>query len=678
VEKRQMKFYRSTNENAQSVPNGLAVPVDAVAVEKLYEMLLDRPVGDDIFVQSLVERQYSIGALIKDILGSEEFRIKADKIGAEKKKSAFNPLKFRVPDSLSVTDVEIRRVLAVGSCFLETWVGNIRSLAPGCEVDLFLFGTEMPVLPPHPVEEYQFQIVQLPLRFLLPDLAFTRLDPTKYEEYEALFLHTVNAMHVMMDGMMRWSRDLGLLTFVFSLVTPQQHLISRFMPLYDLRNPIYFIDRLNEEIERYVAEYSNAYMFDINQILSSYGKMRIQDDVITVFNHGAFLGDYDYDQDGYRIEPPVRSSEAYGMQVHDLLIAAWNEMVSMYRSVRQVDMVKLVVVDLDDTLWRGSVGDMDINNPLPPDGWPVGFWEALITLKNRGVLLAIISKNDEHRVAEAWHHVTRGFIRLEDFAIRRINWEPKSQNMAEIIEYVNILPRNIVFIDDNPVQRSEIKALYPDIRVMGGTPSFWRQALLWSSETQFPEITTESAARTAMVQAQVVREGDRRRMSNEEFLGTLGVKIRRLTITDVSDPRFGRALELINKTNQFNTTGERWTHEECLTAFAEGVAFHAFEVSDRFTDYGLVAVLIVDQQGIRQFVMSCRVMGLEIEKAAAISIANDFGTLGHDIMHCRMIVTDRNLPCREVYAGIGGVAEGGDWIFDVSSQRPFPAHIEMT
>ena len=178
----------------------------------------------------------------------------------------------------------------------------------------------------------------------------------------------------------------------------------------------------------------------------------------------------------------------------------------MLRTIRQTDMVKLVLVDLDDTLWRGVAAEAAEVSSTASEGWPLGFAEALMFLKSRGVLLGIVSKNDEDRVREIWRRIYGTRIRLEDFAAVKINWRPKAENIEEILAEVNLLPNSVVFIDDNPVERAAVKAAFPEIRVLGPNPYLWRRILLWSPETQVATITSESAARTEMVQKQVQRE----------------------------------------------------------------------------------------------------------------------------------------------------------------------------
>jgi FkbH-like protein len=293
---------------------------------------------------------------------------------------------------------------------------------------------------------------------------------------------------------------------------------------------------------------------------------------------------------------------------------------AMYRTVSQVDMVKLVLVDLDDTMWRGVLAEGAEVNTGTREGWPLGFAETLLTLKRRGVLLGIVSKNEETRATEILRQVHGGQLTVSDFAIHRINWRPKADNIEEILGEVNLLPRSVVFIDDNPVERASVKAAFPDMRVIGENPYLWRRILLWSPETQVASITAESASRTAMVQAQVEREQQRKQLTRDDFLASLDVNLTLTEVASLSHQDFPRLLELINKTNQFNTTGQRRTFQECDDFIGRGGRFWTMRVQDRYTSYGLVGVLATLDNSITQFVMSCRVVGLDVEFAAVAGL----------------------------------------------------------
>ncbi|MBV9859807.1 MAG: HAD-IIIC family phosphatase [Alphaproteobacteria bacterium] len=647
-------------------------------VEELFLAILKRPVNSEEYKKELVARRYTIRQLLYELRASEELRlgVRAE-IEAWDKQRALRSVFFRVPQDLVVEKTAVRRILIVGSCLSVEWENWIRSTDTPCQSDLYLVTSELPEKPAQPIDAYDFQVVQMPLRVGLPDGAFARLSQTDVAGHEKLFEHAVNVMRHMLQIAMRWNRQHGILTFVFPYLVPQQNLVGRLMPRYDLRNPVYFVEKLNEALARELEAYSNTYFFDFNEVAATHGRRFVQEDMIGAFNHGSFLGDFDFGHDANRLEPASKAKDVYEERVLLITHAAWEELVAMYRAIRQTDMVKMVVIDLDDTLWRGVVAELNPDEMPTVEGWPKGFWEALAFLKRRGVLLGIISKNEESRVLEVWDQILGRDLALDDFAIRRINWRPKAENMAEILSVVNLLPRNVVYIDDNPAQRAEMKAQFPDIRVLGGTPFTWRHILLWSAETQTAAITAESAARTEMVRAQVAREEQRQSLSQEQFLVSLNVRMNLFEVSGVTHARFPRVLELINKTNQFNTTGRRWTREECIAAFAGGTKFYAFEVADLYTEYGLVGVLVVDKTGIQQFVMSCRIMGLEAEIAAVSMIGDLLRARGATTIFAAMVETERNLPCRDVYARCGFEAVEGGWKCAAAKRVRVPDHINV-
>jgi FkbH-like protein len=269
-------------------------------------------------------------------------------------------------------------------------------------------------------------------------------------------------------------------------------------------------------------------------------------------------------------------------------------------------------------------------------------------------------------------------IRLEDFAVRKINWQPKADNVEAILGEVNLLPKSVVLIDDNPVERAAIKAAFPEIRVLGPNPYLWRRILLWAPETQVAAITAESSARTEMVQKQVERESQRKRLSREEFLASLEVRASVAEIASTSDGRFTRALELINKTNQFNTTGKRWSLPECAAFLRDGGRCFVLDVTDRFTAYGIVGVLLVRGAEIAQFVMSCRVVGMDVEIAAAAGVLRAMAASAASDIGASLVHTQANLLCRDLWERCGFAAAGPEQ-YRRSPDPPLvvPAHIAL-
>jgi FkbH-like protein len=582
---------------------------------------------------------------------------------------------LRVPRDLEETSLRPRRAIVLGSCLSEFLAECFAEAADGCPCDFVVINNlaELPTEPPRPISEYDFQFVQPLLRAVLPDRAYLPLPYDEEAAYERLLSDARSRLAHNLAAAMRWNKERGLLTFVANFFVPQQNALGRLMPRYDLRNPVHLVERINQILAEEVARYPNAYVVDLDQISAGLGRALVQDDSTDIFAHNNVL------DDDYRINDQIDwqapATELYSVRKRAFAGAVWSELTAMLRTLRQVDPVKLVAVDLDDTLWRGVAAEGG-EEKSEVEGWPLGIIEALQFLKRRGVLLAIVSKNDEARIRQLWDEIMLGRLSLDDFAIRRINWRPKAENLEEIIREVNVLPRSVVFIDDNPVERAAVKAALPEVRVLETNPYRIRRVLLWAAETQVAAISEESTRRTEMVRAQVEREVDRRRMSREEFLASLKVTVDLFEIDSATHKKFPRALELINKTNQFNTTGRRWTREDCVAAFAQGARFHAFEVEDRFTRYGLVGVAVVAAGRIDQFVMSCRVLGLDVEKAVLAALSARLANGGD--LSARLDETEANRPCRDLYARCGFRQDGDYWIKPRAYTVEAPPHVAVS
>jgi FkbH-like protein len=298
--------------------------------------------------------------------------------------------------------------------------------------------------------------------------------------------------------------------------------------------------------------------------------------------------------------------------------------------------------------------------------------------KKRGILLAIVSKNDEAFIRANWDRIVQGQISLSDFAMSRINFRSKAENLAEILQAVNLRPQNAVMIDDNPVERAAIQAGLPGLRVLGSHVYYLKRILLWSSETQQPALTPESGRKTEMVQAQLQRECVRKALSQEEFLQTLQLRITLSIIHETKDLHMSRALELFNKTNQFNTTGVRYTLDQCQARFAAGHALYLVQATDRFTHYGLIGAAWVRQNYVDHVVMSCRALGLGIEDTLLAYLANGLRTQNHKEIFGLLRPTDANAACRPFFQR-NGFALNGENIWTRSLAAPFvySSHVSL-
>ncbi|KAJ3473956.1 hypothetical protein NLI96_g12729 [Meripilus lineatus] len=589
---------------------------------------------------ALCSGRYRLEQVVSAFLNSDESRLKRTDLKPQASTDALIT-HYHAPNDLQVGDLIPRRILLLGSCLIEAWQ---RVFARKCPIDYIQINNlaQLPPSPPRAIDEYDFQIVQVPLRHILHERSYGRLSYDQPQDFEKLFDAACTRMIQTVRQAMQWNAQHGILSFVCNFLVPQYNPLGRMLPRYDLRNVAYFVERLNRRLAEEVASFKNAHILDIDNISAMYGRKYHQDDALAVTVHHGALGDFDFGLDKNRLEPVERPSKLYGAKVEQFISAIWSEAVALYRTIRQADAVKIVIMDLDDR-------------------WPVGLVDALLFLKKRGILLAIVSKNSEDRIRELWSDITADRITLDDFAIRRINWNPKAENVREVLALANLLPKNAVFIDDNPVERAAVKRAFPDIRTLGNSPYETRRILLWAPETQVIGISEESARRTEMIQAQVKRETDSKTLSRDEFLSTLDLTLKLEAIGSVDASRFARAFELLNKTNQFNTTGIRWTHEAVSTFFDRGGRFLTFEVRDIYTNYGLVGVVLVEGNHVKQWAMSCRVIGLDVEIAAMHAIANSLQKAGQVEVTGEVVKTEANFLCRDLFERCGFEQHDGLW-----------------
>ena len=585
---------------------------------------------------------------------------------------------YLTPTTLRVTEQAPLRIALVGSCQLDGW--GLQRFAPeGSHFEVVTVNNmaALPDLPAKDIQALDFMVVQVPTRAILWDGALWQLDYDDIDGFQAVFEKCCDRIDQRLDLWMKWNAEHGLLTFVSGFLVPQDGGMGRLFPRYDLRNTQYFFERLNEHLERSVRAYKNAYLFDLDRVVTSLGKRTVQDDAVEFISHGSFMPMPGPDDS--RMEPMAGLGSHYEIDWFETVgPPIWAELLAMYRTVRQIDPVKLVVVDLDDTMWKGISGDMaELDASEMLGFWPMGFAESLTWLKKRGILLAILSKNEEQRIREIFPKIYGAKLPLSEFAAVMVNWRPKAESMAQILETMNLLPRNVVFIDDNPVERAAMQAAFPAMRVIGRYPYYLRRLMLWSAETQVASVTTESGKRTQMMQRQFEREGKRKELSRDDFLRDAAPQVTLMEIGSTDHPRFARVLELTNKTNQFNTTGRRWKLEEMQALLNEGGRIVAFDVTDNFTAYGLVGVVLVKGNAIVQWVMSCRVLGYQIEQAVMASIAAQFTPSASDPIRGTLIETDVNFPCRTLFSSCGFVQDGTEWRLPENTEIAIPGHVTM-
>lgn len=324
---------------------------------------------------------------------------------------------------------------------------------------------------------------------------------------------------------------------------------------------------------------------------------------------------------------------------------------------------KVLLLDLDNTLWGGLAGEAD-HTPIVLSEEHSGLayknlQRVILQMQKQGVLLGIVSKNNEEDVNGILKEHPHMVLRPECFAIQKVNWQPKHQNIEEIAEELNLGLDSFVFFDDNATERQLVKDMLPQVTV----PDFpekaeeLAEAMAGIYREYFAKayVTAEDLDKTKQY-ADNVKRGELQKSvgSFEEYLKQLDIHMERVDAT----ANVERLTQLVNKTNQFNLTTLRYTQAQMQQLLAEDKKrVYLYRVRDRFGDNGVVAAVIVDLTGevpeIEEFVMSCRVMGKNIEDAILEDVEQDLQAAGYTKLTGSYLPTAKNKPVAELYDRLG-------------------------
>lgn len=339
-----------------------------------------------------------------------------------------------------------------------------------------------------------------------------------------------------------------------------------------------------------------------------------------------------------------------------------NSAISIINSIKSLkgDIKKLIIVDLDNTLWGGVVGENgttgiilgghDFRGEAYKD-----FQRELKSLKRKGIQLAICSKNDESVALDAINSHNEMILKIDDFVSYRINWNNKASNIKSIVEELNIGIDSVVFIDDNPVERDNVRQLLPEIFV----PEWPENVLNYVNELNklmcfdIPKITDEDKNRTKMYLANTKRNKilkDVKDNNLENWLVSLDtqVKVSKLNVKNQT-----RVLQLFNKTNQLNLSTRRLTDTELFNWLNDELReLFVFSVADKFGDLGIIGLcsfsLTNKKVEINDFILSCRAMGREIELSMLHFIKKEAIKLGAKEIYAIYKPTERNRPTLDI------------------------------
>lgn len=353
---------------------------------------------------------------------------------------------------------------------------------------------------------------------------------------------------------------------------------------------------------------------------------------------------------------------------------------------------KCLVLDLDNTLWGGVIGDDGLAGLVLGNGSPLGeahlrVQQVALALRERGIILAVSSKNDETIARSPFRSHPEMLLKESHIAVFQANWQDKASNLKAIADTLSIGLDSLVLLDDNPVERAQVREALPEVAVpeLPDDPSLYAQTLLAAGYFEATAFTADDRQRAEQYQSNAARA---------RVLGSatdLSAHLRSLQMRAICSPfdSLGRSriTQLINKTNQFNLTTRRYTETE-VTAFEKSQSALTLQMrlTDRFGDNGMIAVVICNPVGpdwvIDTWLMSCRVLNRCVEQATLNYVVSRAKAAGIRTLIGEYLRTERNGMVKDHYLRLGFTPvqveeDKSRWQLDISSYVSLETSIEI-
>jgi len=346
-------------------------------------------------------------------------------------------------------------------------------------------------------------------------------------------------------------------------------------------------------------------------------------------------------------------SMPYSMKAVKLLAQSICDKLQNHSKTRK----KVLVLDLDNTLWGGVLGEDGENGiQLSRSNIGAAYRDAQIWIKElarTGILLAIASKNEKDDVLHVLEHHPMMVLKPDDFVAIYVNWNSKSQNIADMAQNLNLGLDSFVFLDDNPVEREAVRLALPNVTIVDFPHDITKlpQTIQNIANDYFyiSRLTSEDLAKTEQYQQETKRKAMMDTAASiEEYLRSLQIDI---TLQEMQEEQLERVSQLTQKTNQFNLTTKRFTPEQIIEyRNTPGNHIYVANVSDKFGDSGLVLILMVSQNKnighIDNLLMSCRVMGRHIEDAVVDAVERHLYSIGVTKITADYLPTPKNTPVK--------------------------------
>ena len=434
----------------------------------------------------------------------------------------------------------------------------------------------------------------------------------------------------------------------------------------DSHGKVNYLLRLNSKFLEFSKENKWLNIFDINYISSQQG-----------------LNDWQNDRDWhqFRYSPSLRSSVNLSYNFSKIIISK----LGLSK--------KCIIIDLDDTLWGGTIGDDGLEDIKLGTDTAIGdafldFQKYILELKERGILLAVISKNEEEVARLGFDHENT-ILKIDDFSVFVANWEKKYENLKLILDKINIDQNAAIFVDNNPVERDEMyNNSNIEIPNVGEDITQYRKIIDQSNFFELDNLTKEDLKRADAIKSSILsKESSSNFKSHHEYLVSLEMKA---AINKLDKSSIERVVQLINKTNQFNTTQEKTNLSFMKDKMIDDrdIILHG-SLSDKFSNHGIVSVIYgqkISRQevNINIWVMSCRVFNRGLEYLIFTKFIDHCKQHGFTKISALYRKTDRNVNYINLYKNLGFniIEKGIDevlWELDLKKEIKFNKHaIKLT
>jgi FkbH-like protein len=342
----------------------------------------------------------------------------------------------------------------------------------------------------------------------------------------------------------------------------------------------------------------------------------------------------------------------------------YGELIARILAARLGKSFKCLVLDLDNTLWGGVIGDDGMDGLKLGQGSGVG--EAYVAfqayardLSRRGIILAVCSKNDEANALEPFEKHPEMVLKRTDIACFVANWQDKASNLRSIAQQLNIGLDSLVFVDDNPFERTLVRQELPMVAVpeVSDDPTYTAEILAAAGYFEGTSVTEEDRVRGSQYQGNLQREALKATTTDlPSYLRSLEMTLKWRNFDQLG---LSRTVQLINKTNQFNLTTQRYTEQDVTGVMQDPRAFGLqLRLLDRFGDNGIIGIVIGKMQNdedllIDTWLMSCRVLGRQVEPTTLNLVAAQAQRLGAKRLIGEYRPTKKNGMVKDHYAKLG-------------------------